>query len=45
MNYIPPEEHKLCTQPASVRRRVSERADVSTTLVNDSRVHFALRPR
>ena len=35
----------FCTQLASVRRRVSERADLSTSLVNDGCVHFAVRPR
>ena len=35
----------FCTQPASVRRRVSEPADIPTTLVKDGRVHFAFRPR
>ena len=35
----------FCTQPASVRRRVSEPANIFTTLVPDGRVHFVFRPR
>ena len=35
----------FCTQPPSVRRRVSEPANIFITLVHDGRVHFAFRPR
>ena len=45
MNCIPPEENMFCTQSLSVRRRVSELANIFITFVHDGRVHFAFRPR